>query len=61
MKGRTAPEYDSRFSFVLPAPLADRVSAAAQEQMTSINAWLRRAVVERLAKETSVNDVQRRA
>jgi hypothetical protein len=59
MKGQgQAVSYDRRISFVAPATLADRVTAAAQEQMTSINAWLRAACVERLRKE---NEVQRPA
>jgi hypothetical protein len=63
MKGRVAPAeiYDRRISFVAPATLADRVTAAAQSRMMSINSWLRGAILEQLAKETSVNDVQRRS
>lgn len=60
MKGRTAPEYTSRVSFVMPEQLYDRVTEAATSRMQSLNSWLRAACLAALAQESKSNDLQQR-
>jgi predicted HicB family RNase H-like nuclease len=57
-----APGYDRRISFVMPPSLYEAVTAAADEKMQSINAWLRQACLSKLEEgDVDRRDVQRRA
>jgi hypothetical protein len=59
MDGTRVPAvFDSRLSFVTTSDMVEAVAEAAQSQMTSSGAWLRGAVLDRLRKERSVEEVR---
>lgn len=62
MKGRTAPEYECRMSFVMPPFLFEAVQKEAATKLMSINSWLRQACLEQLSrsKESDVEVGSRR-
>ena len=60
MKGSTAPVNNHRFSFVLPAALANDVAQIAYGEMLSVNAWLRRAVNRAVKEQLKETDAQQR-
>ena len=43
--------YDARLSVIVPKPLVSAVAAAARENLTSVNAWVRHACLEQLRLE----------
>jgi predicted HicB family RNase H-like nuclease len=47
-RSSAAVEYDSRLNIVLPSPLSDAVAAAAAADMTSINQYVRAALLAKL-------------
>jgi hypothetical protein len=56
--GRRAPElrYDQRLGFVTDKPMAQATADAARREMTSMNSWMRKAILSALAKERKDDD-----
>jgi hypothetical protein len=48
MRTKVAPDYSARLSVVVPRPLGDAVADAASKSLTSVNSYVRGAVLAKL-------------